>query len=146
MLKNQMLFYYAIGICMIMGITFVFLSLAPPLAPAVSDTSADDICRQHLKSLGYEAGDLIERCEVVIPALFDKTYQKYNELQKQAGMDLKKYRGQKVMRYTYSITNYPENIEGVRANLLYYDEKIIGGDICTVAIDGFMVPLLPIQN
>ena len=37
--------------------------------------------------------------------------------------------------------NYPgyENKDGViRANILVYDGRVIGGDVCSVELDGFM--------
>lgn len=46
--------------------------------------------------------------------------------------------GKTVKRYTYIIHNYPDETDQVRANLLVYDGKVIGGDICTLALDGFM--------
>ncbi len=143
MMRNPVMFYYAIGICIIMGITLVFMAQGAPAAPASNDMCETALCEQYLKSLGYENGGMLEQVPIVIPVVFDKVYQNYNDLQKKAGMNLKPYRGRRVTRYTYSVTNFADNIEGVRANLLCYDGKIIGGDLSTVAINGFMVPLLP---
>ena len=43
-----------------------------------------------------------------------------------------------MMRYTYEITNYP-NYEGkVIANILVYRGKVVGGDICSADINGFI--------
>ena len=85
--------------------------------------------------------DPIEVKETVIPAEFDESYTKYNELQKKQNFDLEKYKGVRVKSWSYEITNYPgyENCNGViRGNLLTLNGKIIGGDICSVELGGFM--------
>lgn len=83
----------------------------------------------------------VEVKETAIPEEFDETYSEYNELQKTQNMNLEKYKGTRVKFWSYDILNYPgyENKEGVvRGNLLTYDGKIIGGDICSTELDGFM--------
>ena len=57
---------------------------------------------------------------------------------RQQGCDLSKYAGKRCKRYTYVIENYPGQAEGVRANILVYKNKVIGGDVCSVELDGFM--------
>lgn len=71
-------------------------------------------------------------------AEFDETFESYNELQKLQGMDLSRYKGQRAKRYTYTVLNYPGQEEGVQANVLVLNDTIIGGDVSSVAIDGFM--------
>lgn len=79
-----------------------------------------------------------EEREVTIPEDFDKVFTAYNDLQKQQGLDLSKYRRKSVKRYTYVITNFPDYDGTVYANLLVYRNKIIGGDICTADVNGFV--------
>jgi len=76
--------------------------------------------------------------EVTIPHDFDKIMLSYNEFQRQMGLDLAKYKGKKVMRYTYEITNYPEYEGRVYANMLVYRNKVIGGDVCSADASGFL--------
>lgn len=73
-----------------------------------------------------------------IPAEFDDVYKSYNELQKSQGFDLSEYAGNPVSIYTIKVLNYPENSEYVYATLILYDGKLIGGDIHSTALDGFM--------
>lgn len=83
-------------------------------------------------------GSVIERQEVTIPEEFDKVFASYNEIQKEQGLDLSKYKKKKVVRYTCEVTNY-EGYEGrVYANVLVYRNKVIGGDICSADITGFV--------
>lgn len=95
-----------------------------------------------LSQFGWEVvEDPIEVCEVIIPAEFDETYKKYNEIQKAQNLDLEKYKGVRAKRWTYEIKNYPgyaASQSPIRANLLVYEGNVIGGDICSVELDGFM--------
>lgn len=82
--------------------------------------------------------------EIVIPEEFDDTYTNYNEIQKQSGLDLEPYKGCTVKKWTYTVTNYPEyeGSQSIKINLLVYKGKIIGGDICSIELDGFMKGLI----
>jgi len=83
----------------------------------------------------------VEVREVVIPEIFDEVYSNYNAIQINQGFDLEKYAGQRVKRWTYVIRNYPDTMpedDYIRLNLLISDGKIIGGDVCSVKLDGFM--------
>lgn len=91
---------------------------------------------------GWETDeDPIEVKEVIIPEEFDETYEEYNDIQKQQNLDLEKYKGARVKHWSYSIKNYPgyENTDGIiRGNILVYNGIVIGGDICSTELDGFM--------
>lgn len=80
----------------------------------------------------------LESQEVRIPTEFNEVYQRYNELQVSQSFDLTKYSGKRVKRYTYEITNYPTGEEGVLATILVYKKTIIGGDVMSSRLDGFM--------
>lgn len=81
----------------------------------------------------------VESREVTIPEEFDAVFVEYNNLQKLQGLDLSKYKRKDVMRYTYEVQNYPDYEGKVYANMLVYKNRIIGGDICSAAYDGFVV-------
>ena len=92
-----------------------------------------------LNSIGYEVSERpIEREEIRIPKPLDLVFENYNKIQKSSGIDLKPYEGREGIRYTYEVKNYPVDIDGVRANVLVIGGEIVGGDICTVRLDGFM--------
>ena len=75
--------------------------------------------------------------EVTVPHRFDAVYEQYNQIQKGEGLDLSAYRGKTVKRYTYVITNY--DYDGtVYANLLIYKDAVIGGDVCSANVNGFL--------
>ena len=92
-----------------------------------------------LKSFGWEiSAQPTEIAEVAIPTEFDEVYQNYNALQKTQGFDLEPYKGQTVKRYCYAVTNYPGGVPNVYTNLLVANGKIIGGDVCSNDLVGFM--------
>lgn len=92
-----------------------------------------------LKEYEWEVDEQpVEFEEVLIPSEFDEVFTAYNDLQKTQGYDLLKYKGKHVMRYSFNVKNYPNVKENVRANILIYKNTVIGGDVCSVNLDGFM--------
>lgn len=107
-----------------------------------NDEDSDNI--EFLSEYGWEVtGDCIEREKVEIPLIFDEVYNNYNSLQKLSGLDISEYKGEKAVRSTYIVTNFPGNKEEkeIRANVLSVKGKPIAGDVMTVALDGFMYSL-----
>ena len=83
-------------------------------------------------------GGAPESAKVTIPSEFDKVFAAYNEIQKSQGLDLSKYKKKELTRYTFEVTNY-EDYEGkVYANVLVYRNKVVGGDICSADVSGFV--------
>lgn len=79
-----------------------------------------------------------ESASVTIPAEFDKVFAAYNEIQRAQGLDLSKYKKKELTRYTFEVTNY-DGYEGrVLANVLVYRGKVVGGDICSADVSGFV--------
>ena len=100
--------------------------------------SADDAAN-FLSQFGWivDAGS-VETKEVTIPAQFDKVFAGYNEMQKSQGLDLSKYKKKDVTRYTFTVTNYKDYEGAVYANVLTYRGRVIGGDICSADVSGFI--------
>ena len=76
--------------------------------------------------------------ELILPEEFDDTYSQYLALQESQGFDLTDYRGRRVKRYTYEVTNYPTGASGVRAGLLIRRNTVIGGDVLSAQPGGFI--------
>ena len=68
----------------------------------------------------------------------DESYQEYLALQSDQGFDLQKYAGKRVKRYTYEIFNYPSGEAGVQANLLICKNTVVGGEVLSPRLDGFL--------
>ena len=92
-----------------------------------------------LSQFGWSVeGSPTEVKTVTIPAEFDKIFAAYNEMQKEQGLNLSKYKNKEVTRYTFEVKNY-EGYEGrVLANVLVYRNRVIGGDICSADLSGFV--------
>ena len=76
--------------------------------------------------------------EVQIPKTFDDTYQAYNAIQLEQGLDLTPYQGKRATLYTYELTAYPTREQGVIANLLIRRNRLIAADISSAEADGFV--------
>lgn len=88
------------------------------------------------------SGKPIEVANTKIPKEFDAVYTEYNTIQMAQGLDLAKYKGKKVKRYTYEVSNYPKDENGVPANvflnLVIYKNKVIAGDLSSPDGQGFV--------
>ncbi len=95
-----------------------------------------------LSRLGWKVAEKpLEEVAVTIPDEFDAVFMEYNNLQKEMGLDLSRYKRKEVMRYTYEVIGY-EGYDGVvYASLLIYKNKVIGGDICSADVNGFVTSL-----
>ena len=74
---------------------------------------------------------------VTIPSEFNKTYEDYNELQRRAGLDLSRYKGEQAQLLTFSISSK----ETPLAVLLVKDGRVIGGHLTNGEYGGEMLPL-----
>lgn len=93
----------------------------------------------YIKQLGYSIDEetaIIK--DIIIPTQFSDVYNRYNELQKEAGFDLSVYRGQPATTYEYKIANQQEP---TYITLIISEGQLIGGDIHQTALGGEMKPL-----
>lgn len=91
-----------------------------------------------LEQFGWQVTtEPLEMKDVSIPAQFDDVYIQYNNIQKEQGLDLTPYAGKTCKQWVYAVTNYPQATD-VRATILVYENRVIGGDLSTAQLDGFM--------
>lgn len=105
--------------------------------------------QEFLKQMGWEVSGEFDECrQVLIPEQFNEVYEGYNELQKQQGFDLSAYKGKSCDVYTYKVKNYKghEDKDDVRCNLMICDNVLIGGDVSSTELDGFMQGLKNAEN
>lgn len=94
---------------------------------------------EFLSQFGWQVNATpVETAEITIPEEFDKIFTGYNEIQKRQGLDLSKYKKKTVTRYTYEITNYEGEEGKVYANVIVYRNRVIGGDVCSADVKGFI--------
>ncbi len=132
---------FGVIVLLITGIIIFALSIHGDKAKNTEDLKG------FLAGLGYTVGENLPLTrEVIIPVEFGSIYNDYNELQKSAGYDLWGYRGQKCTVYSFKVTNYADENGGycddIQADIMVCKGKIIGGDICSTRLSGFMTGLI----
>ena len=152
---NTLKFIGIIGVAVLsLALLVLFIpSYEPVTTSAIAETIAEynyekikteEDVRKFLEQFGWEVSDKpLEQVSIRIPSQFDKVMNAYNELQKSQGLDLSKYRDKEVTRYTYQITNYPDYSGTVYANVILYKHKVIGGDVCSSDVTGFISGFIP---
>ena len=117
------------------------LALVTGLSADEPDGSSPEKIVEFLKDNGYSTAAPVTK-EITIPDEFSEVYENYNKLQKEQGFDLSQYKGKSAVCYTFPVIGYinekGEQEDYVRANVLVCDGKIIGGDISSTRLDGFM--------
>ena len=94
---------------------------------------------EFLRRFGWEVEpEPTDTVNVTVPTEFDRVFIGYNQLQEEQGLDLTRYKRKTVTRYTYTVTNYPDYDGRVLATLLVYRGKVVGGDICSADVSGFV--------
>ncbi|MDE7192623.1 MAG: DUF4830 domain-containing protein [Oscillospiraceae bacterium] len=96
----------------------------------------------YINSYGWEVGIThTDVREVRVPLEFDEVYEKYNDIQREQGFDLRKYRACTVKKYTYAIENPSSDSVPLCANLLVYEGRIIAADISSAEAEGVVTVL-----
>ncbi len=80
-----------------------------------------------------------------MPDDFDRIVEGYNQVQKEQGLDLSKYKNKRVTHYAYEVTNYDYN-GTVYVNLIIWRHKIIAADISSTADGGFISSLINVDT
>ncbi len=138
----------AVAAVILMGVVMAVLIVLVGRVPEEPDTPLPKLtCNAehvaYLQSLGWQVeSEPIETLQFLLPAELDEPYLSYNELQLPQGFDLAGCCGKQVARYTYAVTNYPGQREGVQANLYICEEAPVAGDICSSGANGFQEPLI----
>ena len=96
----------------------------------------------YLESLGWAVDPTpVETLDLRLPERLEGEWKDYARLQSEQDLPFANFAGQSVRRYTYCVTNYPGIEKGVQVNLFVCDEQLIGGDILSLAENGFQTGL-----
>ncbi len=126
---------------------FILLFLLLFLGKGTSAVSGDKLestkeRTEYLSGCGWIVDPSSEQEQIIhIPEVFSEVYEDYNHLQLQQGFDLRDYAGKDCTLYTYDVENYPDESQTVLANIYLYKGRLIGGDIHSTNLDGFMIGL-----
>ena len=114
---------------------------SPGEEPVTAATDQERVA--YLESLGWEADPApTETLTFSLPQPLSEAYEEYNQLQLEAGFDLTPYQGMTVDRSCFTVLNYPNQEDGVLVHLLCREGELIGGDLCSVRLDGFLTGLI----
>lgn len=134
------------GVAVLFGVLTRATTVGATVSPKGIKTPEDRV--GYLQSYGWQVKEeplAVE--ELLVPEEFGSEYADYLDLQASQGFDLTRYAGKTVKRYTYEITNYPTGETGVQASLLIYRNTVVGADVLSPALDGFIHGLaMPGQN
>ena len=144
------------AVCLSVAALIVLLSVLPTYEPTAASLMYSDVANYNynkvnsnddrigfLKQFGIEVEKTpVQEQNVTIPSEFDKIYVCYNELQKQQGLDLSKYKRKEVTRYTYKVTNYSDYEGTVYADVIVYRGKVIGGHLTNGEYGSENLPLI----
>lgn len=95
--------------------------------------------QRYLAGLGWEIDpESEEEKQVQIPDCGAGVMADYNTLQQEQGFDLSAWEGRSVKQFSYRVTNYPGYDETVYVTLYISGRRVIGGDVHSAALNGFM--------
>ena len=110
--------------------------------PSPQNVSDNEDRVSYLAGWGWEVDpSAVETLDLLLPEALSDSYGSYNELQVENGMDLTAYCSKRVKRYTYTVLNYPDQAEGIQANLYLCDDTVVAGDILSTGAEGFISSL-----
>ena len=126
-----------LGIIAVLAVVYFAVCAHPAGESGIAGaTNAERLA--YINSFGWTVEtEPLEIAEVTIPAEFNDVYTAYNELQKQSGFDLLQHAGKVCTQYKYTVTNHTAG-SGVYLCLLVRDGAIIGADVSSADLGGFM--------
>ena len=94
---------------------------------------------KYLASYGWMIDPNSEEARnVLLPKNFEGAVREYADMQTSQGYDFASYAGLECRQFTYTVTNYEGCSSTVYATLYVNGTRVIGGDIHSAEIDGFM--------
>jgi len=134
--KKYAILVLFLGLCLIVTVLLASPSNHPFAEYNVE--SPDDAAR-FLAELGWECDiNGITAQQSMLPEEFDSVLTDYNTLQLKQGCDLMKYAGKEITIYTAPILNYSDSTENIYATIIVHNHTVIGGDIHSADLNGFM--------
>lgn len=135
----------AVALLLILGVilsTAVILCSSPRSLFSTGDmldVSQTNGREKYLASYGWVIDpDSEEARNVLLPKNFEGAVREYADMQTSQGYDFASYAGLECSQFTYTVTNYEGCSSTVYATLYVKGTRVIGGDIHSAEIDGFM--------
>ena len=141
--RKKAAFWVVMAALVIVGIVLLLGARAGAASAAAGPKSSAAVKSEkarvaYLADCGWKVESPAMKTEtVLIPSSFSPVFEEYNALQKQQGFDLSRYAGKEVTLYTYRVIDSKLG-DNVFAMLYVSDGTVIGGDVHSAALDGFM--------
>lgn len=117
------------------------LSASTDVASVTTDfknVETEEDMAEFLSQFGHEIEpQAVNVYKMEIPEEFNSVYEKYNEIQRAQGLNLKRYVNKTCTAYVFKVTNYEYDGE-VFATLFVKNGRVIAGDICSKDGEGFV--------
>ena len=108
-------------------------------APSVEGVRSNGDRIAFLNAYGWEVEEEPASVEEIqMPDTLGEEYGDYLALQLSQGFDLEAQAGRRLKRYSYRVTNYPTGEKNVQAGLLIYRDTVVGGDVLSSQLGGFI--------
>lgn len=145
-LKKGRLIWCVVAVLSVIALILALRNPQEPTVEGVTVASVDEMVL-YIESFGWEVNPIpTEEIEVIVPEEFDEIYQNYNELQLEQGFDLTAYQGELVKRTTFELLNYPDQPDYMCVDILTYGDLVVGADVCSLQLSGFMYGLDELSN
>ncbi len=144
--RKKAAFWVVMAALVMIGIVLM-LGAHAKAAPAPSGSARPSSVKSEKARVAYLAdcgwkveSPALKEETVLIPTNFSPVFEEYNALQKQQGFDLCPYSGKEVKLYTYRVIDSKLG-DNILAMLYVCGGSVIGGDVHSTALDGFMCGL-----
>lgn len=91
----------------------------------------EENAQEFVKQFDKAVAQLFKHQTIFIPTEFDNTYIDYNNLQKEQGLNLEKYKGKQCQLYIYKLKGYTIDYADAYISLIVYRDSVIAGHIST---------------
>ena len=112
------------------------------------DNATNDMIVTFIQDLGWEIDAVpSEITHVTLPESFDAVYETYSAVQAHSGFPFADFKGKSVTRYTYNVLNHKKSAsDKVTAGVFVYENAIIGAEISSGGMNGFMHAITETSN
>jgi len=112
------------------------------------DNATNDMIVEYIESLGWQINHTPDEItHLTLPESFDAVYETYSAVQTHSGFSFEDFKGKNVTRYTYQVFNHKDSGSSqVTAGVFVYENTIIGGEISSGEMNGFMHAITETSN
>lgn len=109
-------------------------------SPSAQNIKNEKEARSYVEELGWVVEETPLGVQtLLVPEVLDESYEGYIQLQVSQGFTtLEEVTGEQVTQYRFRVLNHPTGEEGVQVNILCYENTVIGGEVLSPQVGGFL--------